>query len=582
MKKHTYFCFRLFLLCTMLLLPASAACSAENPSVSVVEVEEVPASSASSPSETEAVSDPEQDTENNAALPGESSGISASRPDQEITDSTASGLAAGSADSSDVVQDTELTTETASKDEIMTEAETIVTVEPETELALQISPEPAPRILQGIYEIASAADDSLILDVRYCAVEDSDSRSLQLYHALNVNQQKFYVEVLPDDTCRLSVLHSGDVLTSDTFIEESMSVSMAALELSAEEKASLKKEAADAESADAETETAEADGEAAGGGQLWILEYAGEDAFYIRTASGQYLTLEDDYAYCGEPVVLSEYTGVSGQKWKFTKAWISSEATADTDLVNPYQKDGQYGKLRLALKFDSHYEFLTAGELAEHMTETEDHRLVPDDAFLTKWLEQLAERYDTQGVPRQFTTSHGEEITLYKGDFGWKMDLEQTKALLLDNLQTNAKLILEPVWAHKGVTFEKGNDIGDSYVEVDLTNQKVWLYKDGKKLLETDCVTGTLGTDRQTPGGVYSIYYMQSPAVLRGADYTSPVEYWMAYNGNIGLHDANWRSTFGGDIYRTDGSHGCVNLPTEAARLIYETVTNGYPVVSYN
>ena len=97
---------------------------------------------------------------------------------------------------------------------------------------------------------------------------------------------------------------------------------------------------------------------------------------------------------------------------------------------------------------------------------------------------------------------------------------------------------VEPVWAHKGGAFGEVNDIGDSYVEIDLENQKVWLYKDGRQLLETDCVSGTFGTDNQTPGGVYSIFYMQSPDVLNGPGYSSYVEYWMAFNGNIGLHDA--------------------------------------------
>ena len=127
-----------------------------------------------------------------------------------------------------------------------------------------------------------------------------------------------------------------------------------------------------------------------------------------------------------------------------------------------------------------------------------------------------------------------------------------------------------------------GDDIGDSYIEVDLANQKVWLYKNGKQLVETDCVSGTYGTDRQTPGGVYSIFYMQSPAVLRGADYVSPVDYWMAFNGNIGLHDADWRDSFGGDIFQTNGSHGCVNLPIPAAKKIYENISIGYPVVCYS
>lgn len=411
-------------------------------------------------------------------------------------------------------------------------------------------------VIQGIYEIASAADNAFILDIKNCTVQDTDFKSLQLFHPFNVNQQKFYLESLSGTGWRISALHSGDALTALSGPDGSSSAAMAALERS--------------EDADVPED------------QIWFLENAADDALYIRSSSGKYLTLGADYAYLGAPVILSEFTGNSNQKWQLNKTWISPDAEADTDLPNPYAEDGQYRNLRISLNFNSKYETLTAADLAGHMIETEDHQMVLDSDFLTSYLEDLAQKYDTQGVPRKFKTSYGSEITLYKGDFGWKLDVEKTKELLLEHIRANKRKTLSPIWAHEGGSMEKGNDIGDSYIEIDLTNQKVWLYKDGAKLLETDCVSGTYGTDRQTPGGVYSIFYMKSPAVLKGADYTSPVEYWMAYNGNIGLHDANWRSSFGGSIYKTDGSHGCVNLPTEAAKLIYETVDYGYPVVSYN
>ena len=54
----------------------------------------------------------------------------------------------------------------------------------------------------------------------------------------------------------------------------------------------------------------------------------------------------------------------------------------------------------------------------------------------------------------------------------------------------------------------------------------------------------------------------------------------MPFNGNIGLHDAYWRyGVFGGNIYMIDGSHGCVNLPKEAAHKIYDNVESGTPVL---
>ena len=68
---------------------------------------------------------------------------------------------------------------------------------------------------------------------------------------------------------------------------------------------------------------------------------------------------------------------------------------------------------------------------------------------------------------------------------------------------------------------------------------------------------------------------------LVGTGYRSYVNYWMPFNGGIGLHDATWRSEFGGDIYMYDGSHGCVNLPLANAGVIYNNVSAGTKVIVY-
>ena len=70
--------------------------------------------------------------------------------------------------------------------------------------------------------------------------------------------------------------------------------------------------------------------------------------------------------------------------------------------------------------------------------------------------------------------------------------------------------------------------------------------------------------------------------ILTGEDYETPVSYWMPFNGNIGLHDADWRASFGGTLYKNNGSHGCVNLPPKAAQLIYEQISAGDPVLCYH
>ena len=112
-------------------------------------------------------------------------------------------------------------------------------------------------------------------------------------------------------------------------------------------------------------------------------------------------------------------------------------------------------------------------------------------------------------------------------------------------------------------------DIGNTYVEVNLTAQHLYFYKDGQLMLESDIVSGK---NDGTPTGTYSFTYKERYATLNGENYSSPVSFWMPFSGNVGLHDATWRTQFGGSLYKSGGSHGCVNLPIRVAKTIYENI----------
>ena len=121
-------------------------------------------------------------------------------------------------------------------------------------------------------------------------------------------------------------------------------------------------------------------------------------------------------------------------------------------------------------------------------------------------------------------------------------------------------------------------------MEVNLTAQHLWFYKNGNLIVDSDFVSGNVGRGNGTHTGIYGITYKTRDAILgenSGADYRSPVSFWMPFNGNEGLHDANWRSKFGGSIYKTNGSHGCVNLPYSAAEKIYNNIEAGVAVVVF-
>ncbi len=118
------------------------------------------------------------------------------------------------------------------------------------------------------------------------------------------------------------------------------------------------------------------------------------------------------------------------------------------------------------------------------------------------------------------------------------------------------------------------------YVEVDLSDQTVELYKDSDIILTTLCVTGKDSTPTRI--GYFPIKYKTYDTYLKGPGYNSHVYYWMPFDGGIGLHDAAWRDEFGGDIHFNNGSHGCVNMPHDASKTIYENVSTGTKVLVHN
>ncbi len=206
---------------------------------------------------------------------------------------------------------------------------------------------------------------------------------------------------------------------------------------------------------------------------------------------------------------------------------------------------------------------------------------------IDKYLRKLGDKYNTMGGGRYFKTANGEKKWVADGDYGWKIDAEKEKAKLIKDMKAGADVKREPVYEYTAEVRKKDTDIGDSYVEVSIASQEVWLFVDGKCIMNDSCVTGDPTKNAPTYTGAYSITYKQRNATLTGpnaggGEYSSKVRYWMPFNGNQGLHDADWRGYFGGNEYRGNGSHGCVNLPIYAAEVLFKHVKEGFPVIIYD
>lgn len=224
-------------------------------------------------------------------------------------------------------------------------------------------------------------------------------------------------------------------------------------------------------------------------------------------------------------------------------------------------------------------EWITLTENGEFYLD-EDGALVLDEEKLEAFVEELVEEYDTLGGTRSFQATRGETVTVEGGTYGNKLDKKAELAYLKEAFLEGKEEIHVP--AYKQEAYVRGkDDIGTTYIEIDMTEQMMYYYVDGEIYVETPVVTGNMVRNMSTPAGTCFVYGKQKNRILRGANYASFVNFWVPVRGNIGIHDAPWRSEYGDEIYKTNGSHGCINTPYAEMEKIYEHVEIGTPVVMF-
>lgn len=210
-----------------------------------------------------------------------------------------------------------------------------------------------------------------------------------------------------------------------------------------------------------------------------------------------------------------------------------------------------------------------------------------DTEAMDSWLSKATEGVNTVGSKRSWTRADGTKCKVSGGSYGWRADIDSLGDTVSSHLKKADFSDVTIKSSKKAATYAgKGKRDWKAYVDIDLSEQKVRYYDDNDKLQhETSCVTGTKGK-HDTPQGVYTIDWRQSPRILKGKNedgstYESKVTYWLPFIDarGIGLHDATWRSNFGGSIWKTSGSHGCVNLPPKDAKWFYENLPSHAVVV---
>ncbi|MCL1991045.1 MAG: L,D-transpeptidase/peptidoglycan binding protein [Defluviitaleaceae bacterium] len=230
--------------------------------------------------------------------------------------------------------------------------------------------------------------------------------------------------------------------------------------------------------------------------------------------------------------------------------------------------------------------------IANWVTIDEAFNVHLDEGQVWAWLDGFIQTVNTGsthisgGAVRHFTGHDGRNLTVQGGFFGWIVNRDLEFAELIQNIRNGAVIEREPIYFQRGITHGE-TDWGNTFLQVDLTNQEMWGIVDGQVVFESPIVTGRPVTYNTTQG-VYSILEMERNSTLISPwldedgepTYEVVVDYWMRTTwSGYGFHDAIWQPYFGGQQYQRTGSHGCINLPLQAARDLFNLIHIGMPVV---
>ncbi len=262
--------------------------------------------------------------------------------------------------------------------------------------------------------------------------------------------------------------------------------------------------------------------------------------------------------------------------------YIDPDYTAESEAAQTMLDTANtYVNTTITYQFGDDTEVLDGTTISQWIVIADDLTVTLDEEQMTAFVSDLADTYDTKWKSRTLVSHSGTTVTIPAGgNYGWRVNQDDTLSALQEYLESGEDYTGEVVWYQTAAQYGD-QDYGSTYIEVSISAQHFWYYVDGVVVLESDFVSGDVATGHDTPKGAYRIAYKARDQVLEGQGYSSPVSYWMPFVDGVGFHDASWRDSFGGSIYLTNGSHGCLNLPTWAAAEMYEIIEAGTAVLVY-
>lgn len=219
-----------------------------------------------------------------------------------------------------------------------------------------------------------------------------------------------------------------------------------------------------------------------------------------------------------------------------------------------------------------------ANTIHEFLCWDKDFNVWINESLVKDYVEkELYHAFNTVGAKRTIHSPGSGKFTISGGTYGNQIDIEAETKEIIKDIKNSKMITREPKYFIK-VT-GSNNGIGKNYVDVNISKQKLWYIRKNKIVFSSDIVTGDPTTGHSTPTGMYYVEFKKTDYTMR--KYNAHVNYWMPIDTGtgVGLHDASWRGSFGGEIYHGNGSHGCINMPTSKASVLYHMLPVNTPVI---
>lgn len=254
----------------------------------------------------------------------------------------------------------------------------------------------------------------------------------------------------------------------------------------------------------------------------------------------------------------------------------------DERIASAIAKLKEYDKVKIVYDFEKEKYPVGTEDISKmfDIASEKDYSVTLSKDKIREFVRGLSKKYSTYGDPREIqSASTGGKLKVTGGIYGWLIDREKETDYLYNLLKSKkSEKNRKPIYAQTAISREN-NDMGNEFIEIDLTKQHMWFVRNGEVVVDTPIVSGNPNKGDATPPGIYPITYKTRHATLKGPGYSSPVSYWMPFNSDIGIHDASWQPVYGGSRYLYAGSHGCINTPFTKVSQFYALAKEGMPVV---